>query len=70
MCQKCVKRSKNLGKPKTVKPGLIRVLARQFYAGAAIPLFEEKAANYAIEAELETMLKYRTRKKYNRKEKR
>ena len=63
MCQNCVKKAKNLGAPKTVKPGLIRVLAHY----QTVPLFWEFAANYAVEAEVYRLQRKRTnRKPYRR----
>jgi predicted metal-binding transcription factor (methanogenesis marker protein 9) len=68
MCHKCVRAVKN-NPPKTVKPGLIRVLAYQSFTirYCPIPLFWEKAANLAVEAEEYKLKKARTARYYTRK---
>ena len=69
MCQKCVRRLKNLGKPKTGKAGLVRALVYQVaqHRCASVPLFCERAANFAIEAGLDEVRRARTRRRDRRK---
>lgn len=69
MCQKCVKRLKNLGTPK-VPTRVLNRLAYYFEKGYGIPLFDDKASNYYIEAWLYLQHKYHTDKtRYTRKSK-
>lgn len=68
MCQKCVIKAKNLGKPKTITHGQVKFYARQLLAGKSIPVFNEPAANYAIEAHVHKIEIARTKGRYNRRE--
>jgi len=69
MCQKCVVKAKNLGRPKTISQGQVKFYARQLLAGKSIPVFDERAANYAIEAHVYKIEQARTKGRYNRRKK-
>lgn len=63
MCFHCVRKAKHLGRPKTVKPGLIRHLANCAMRHQAWPIFSERAANCAVEAEIYRIERARTRRR-------
>jgi len=69
MCQKCVVKAKNLGKPKTITQGQVRFYARQLLSGHSIPVFDETAANYAIEAHIYKIQQARSKGRYDRRQK-
>lgn len=63
MCQKCVKKLKNLGDKTRVPKGTLKHLTREFAKGHPIPLFCDRNSNLFIEARLYTNLKKGTNKK-------
>ncbi len=65
MCQKCVRKSKKA----KAKKGLINFLAHHVDQNqfSSIPLFDDKASNFAVEARLHLIRKAKTKRRYKRK---
>lgn len=63
MCIRCEKRSKNLGLPKGMTFGQVKFYAHRLLAGEGVPLFMDRATNYAIEAHVSRIERARTRRR-------
>jgi len=72
MCERCIQRDKNFRRQRKhkVRFGFIKVLAHQFFKGHSVPLFRNRADNYAVEAHLTRIEKACTNKKPYRRSKR
>jgi hypothetical protein len=61
MCVKCERKAKRIGIPKR-KFGKIKYLAHQMLSGNAIPFFNDKRLNVAIEAHISRISKAKTKR--------
>jgi hypothetical protein len=58
MCEKCLRK----GKKARLSKGKIRYFAVQALRGYPIPLFRDNPSNYAIEGEIYTLLRKKTKR--------
>jgi len=63
MCVKCFRKSKRLGIPKRFSFGKVKFFAHQSANGHSIPIFNDSALNFAIEAHVYRIRQAKTKKR-------